>query len=1248
MSINLGDFNCTIDHTLDTFGYKTDPHPKSRATLSNLLESETFIDTYRHFFPDTKSYTFRTKENKLRSRLDYCLASPSIIPNIKQISHHAHNFLNTDHSSVIIDIDITNTPRGKGIFRCPPNAHNDIHYQKLIKNSIKRAILSCLVPTKKSELEICLLETRIKLEEELYSLQTKTPHWNTQTRQDTIKHTIANLLSLEPTNEELINRPLSISKPQILEFILLKIKDDTICYSSRQKANERNTDFELKETLQKLISEPESEENEILIHETQEQIEKIETQYLYDTLSKKANFNLLENERPSKSFLSMENSKQGYSEITKLRIPNTRFNPLLPESAINMKYFSITNSDLIRYEMTSAFQQIFNAQPNLNNDTENIIAYLNSDGDTAPYEELCKKRITPDIAQKMEGLLTMEELTKCLFTHMKGSSSPGIDGFTVNHLRTFWHELKHITLDALNCSFGCQLTHSLRKAVIKLLRKGTKDPTLTGNYRPISLLSVFYKLASCCITQRIKPAVESIIGRQQKAYIKSNNIGSVILNLVNMIKHINAKKKAALILLIDFRKAFDSLDHTFMHNTLALMGFGPDIISWIKLFFKNRDAQILMGGHLTEKISLSQGVPQGDVISPYIFILMVEILLIKINHTKNITGITYAHQESRSETFADDTSIFIVRNESNLRNATNYITLFHKISGLACNLDKTVVIPVGTNTNITDQLCPDLGMTWNDSFTILGFHIDSKLKHLDKNFNIAKEKIKSIISKWKPYNLSLRGRITIAKVKLVSQLTYISTVLDINTTQIDEIQELINNFVLGIKAENKHWISKDLLYTPTCKGGFGLIRLHDFIKAIKCSWVKRYCIDKLDDHWADKLDTLFNLTSDTRHQITKYGPERFNPIINLNIPGLSSIFSAYKILKQNFPSSPETFDNSWLCQPLFYNLNFTMKMPKSSKTTFLKPTFYGLPDTAHTLTVQDFYPNGKFITLDTLNTLTGSNLMQMQYNNLKYHIKSKIGANKSYDAIPKLNLPQKPFTHCTIGSLMKHTSKGSGTYRKIIGRSHKQTDVHNPAKWKAKLGDHLVTRDHVKQSRLNLQSIYISSDTADILSRLKLGKTLFKNQLFKIGLTDSSSCVTCLRELGTDIIENITHATYECVFVATIISEISSTFFPNLKEHFYLRDIILATVTNKHSLYEGKCGQQLAAIIWDIFLTYVMKCRSTSKTPIAAICIHEIRSQLNRILKILPNSHIAKYIKNIPYLQTLLLSTLPSTSQSTY
>ena len=164
------------------------------------------------------------------------------------------------------------------------------------------------------------------------------------------------------------------------------------------------------------------------------------------------------------------------------------------------------------------------------------MGFLISNGDTLPMETLARRKLSRTEAMEMEGLLTMEELTTALFEHMKGSSSPGIDGFTVNHLRTLWHDLGHLTKDALNSSFGNKLTNTL--AVMKLLMKGTKDPTLIGNYRPISLLSIFYKLASCCITQRIKPAVNRIIGRQQKVYITQNNIGSVILNLLNLMKHV--------------------------------------------------------------------------------------------------------------------------------------------------------------------------------------------------------------------------------------------------------------------------------------------------------------------------------------------------------------------------------------------------------------------------------------------------------------------------------------------------------------------------------------------------------------------------------------------------------------------------------------------------------------------------------------------------------------------------------------
>ena len=158
-------------------------------------------------------------------------------------------------------------------------------------------------------------------------------------------------------------------------------------------------------------------------------------------------------------------------------------------------------------------------------------------------------------------------------------------------------------------------------------------------------------------------------------------------------------------------------------------------------------------------------------------------------------------------------------------------------------------------------------MVWDDTFTILGFTLDSKLKKLDTNFQKIKDKIESQIKSWTPYHLSLRGRITIAKTKLTPQLTYVATVLDIDTKIIDTLQVIINSFVLDIKPGGRHWISKDLLYESTKNGGFGIIKLSDFTRAIKCSWIKRYTIDQLDDHWADMLDKHFSLTPDTRKTI---------------------------------------------------------------------------------------------------------------------------------------------------------------------------------------------------------------------------------------------------------------------------------------------------------------------------------------------------------------------------------------------
>ena len=86
-----------------------------------------------------------------------------------------------------------------------------------------------------------------------------------------------------------------------------------------------------------------------------------------------------------------------------------------------------------------------------------------------------------------------------------------------------------------------ELFSALKTAINKLLRKGTKDLTLTTNYCPISLLSIHYRLASCEITQRINPHMADLVGRQQNVCVDID-IGSFIINLLSMIKHFNEKR----------------------------------------------------------------------------------------------------------------------------------------------------------------------------------------------------------------------------------------------------------------------------------------------------------------------------------------------------------------------------------------------------------------------------------------------------------------------------------------------------------------------------------------------------------------------------------------------------------------------------------------------------------------------------------------------------------------------------------
>ena len=168
----------------------------------------------------------------------------------------------------------------------------------------------------------------------------------------------------------------------------------------------------------------------------------------------------------------------------------------------------------------------------------------------------------------------------------------------------------------------------------------------------------------------------------------------------------------------------------------------------------------MMNGFMEVKIHLQQGVPQGDILSPLIFLIVVEFLLLKIGHTKTLKGVFLPHggaraeasadasadasAEARAEAYADDTTIGISRSSENLRNLVNIINSFSLISGLQANIDKTHVIPIGLITDPAVILCPDLGLNWTSSFKLLGLEIDSKLEKLQENMEKKIVKVKIV------------------------------------------------------------------------------------------------------------------------------------------------------------------------------------------------------------------------------------------------------------------------------------------------------------------------------------------------------------------------------------------------------------------------------------------------------------------------------------------------------------------------
>ena len=182
---------------------------------------------------------------------------------------------------------------------------------------------------------------------------------------------------------------------------------------------------------------------------------------------------------------------------------------------------------------------------------------------------------------------------------------------------------------------------------------------------------------------------------------------------------------------------------------------------WIKTFYNNIQSAIFNNGWSSGFFNLERGVRQGCPLSPYVFILCVEILSSAIRRDKEIKGIKILKTECKITQYADDTTLFL--DGSNLSFKASLLTFekFGKISGLKMNNSKTEALWIGKSKHRTDILFPEKKLIWSVSSVkaLEVFLSTSEDLSMIQNHEEKINKIKELCDCWSLRRLTLLGYI---------------------------------------------------------------------------------------------------------------------------------------------------------------------------------------------------------------------------------------------------------------------------------------------------------------------------------------------------------------------------------------------------------------------------------------------------------------------------------------------------------
>ena len=326
--------------------------------------------------------------------------------------------------------------------------------------------------------------------------------------------------------------------------------------------------------------------------------------------------------------------------------------------------------------------------------------------------------------------------------------------------------------------------------------------------------------------------------------------------LIDIIEIVDVQNLAGILVSIDFEKAFDKVEYASVVNIMRWFNFGDKIIEWVELLFHKFSLSTY--GYISHPFNPTKGLFQGNLVTPYLFIIVIELLATKLRQNDSIKGLKVNGEEFLLTLFADDLGLLFQSDQKVWEEMVMVLNDFQVNTGTRINYNKMVIYRLGTARKANTKFYSHHKLIWLDEpIKILGVILThNKDLLLKMNYDLLREKMETLTCIWLQRGLSLFGKILVVNALMMSLFVHKLTVLlSIPSEYLKLIESIIQKFIWNGKPK----IAWKVMYGIKEDGGMGLcnLKIKDFV--LKTQWIVRAQRDKLLEEMMNVLFLIWEL-----------------------------------------------------------------------------------------------------------------------------------------------------------------------------------------------------------------------------------------------------------------------------------------------------------------------------------------------------------------------------------------------------